>query len=685
MRQSSDLVATKHARSAKNTTQNTPKTTTNTGGDVHKPKRRRVQSKPAAERSSLPGANTQDQGQDLAERFCSGCCKIDFESFYTAWDPSRDFGLGFVVQYLTHLDPESSCKLCKFLFRMANRPNVNPRHMRLRWHSARKLLKYGARLLKDTIIVTIVTRELDENGNKLPYPRDTTKYPVHYFSLSDPAVDKDDTHIKFRDTSGPVNWDVVKSWLEYCERKHTGACSSAITSAIDGLTVVDCDTGQLTSLPHPQTPYVTLSYVWGRGEAVDTTASAEDPSHELPGISMVPRMLRPLNVGRFVLTPARGDFYITTDLTTWNKRGWTYQEGLFARRRLIFSQAGLYLQCKEGRYMESITIPPHMSHNYRFSQETALYPRVGFFPDLEKEHRDFVRGCVTNYSCREFTYDSDILIAFGGVLEMFKSSPEKVENLCGMPFFGPTQLLPPSTRTDCIADGLVWQSTRRSPKHSWSNLIKSRSDYEMLRRYDFPSWTWAGWRFRRQEGLCYTDLVTKHEELLSSDIAISVEFKDGTIYRFEEDYHELLAYQKAGNQPRLLYLEAWTINIAEGEIALDYQYGEKRSRPDDWARVFTKSNTFEFILSASLDVPAQVLVSTVCKVVLVTNGINYKAPFLLLRKAPTGEHYERVGIGKWLWEVVQGKEKRIKAPISGQVKQDIISQAGAKREMLILG
>lgn len=150
--------------------------------------------------------------------------------------------------------------------------------------------------------------------------------------------------------------------------------------------------------------------------------------------------------------------------SVWERRGWTFQEDLFSRRRLIFNGDLIRWECASAvmyEHIESWSIParrqPAVFH-YQSMFERSL-------PDLRR-----LKRIVGNYNKREFTYPEDALKAFAGLA--FSLSPA----------FG-----------GCFVSGLpmalfdialLWQ-----PEAGISRRIAKNQAKE----HCLPSWSWAGW------------------------------------------------------------------------------------------------------------------------------------------------------------------------------------------------
>lgn len=126
--------------------------------------------------------------------------------------------------------------------------------------------------------------------------------------------------------------------------------------------------------------------------------------------------------------------------SAWSKRGWTYQEALLSRRRLIFIDGCAILQYRE---------------NDRASSSSGIFFHIN------------------EYSKRSLTYPSDLLNAFLGVLRAYERLRPPAMHVWGVPF-----LLDSDGKIGQPGYGLLWRGDL---------------GYSLSRIHGLPSWTWAGW------------------------------------------------------------------------------------------------------------------------------------------------------------------------------------------------
>jgi hypothetical protein len=152
--------------------------------------------------------------------------------------------------------------------------------------------------------------------------------------------------------------------------------------------------------------------------------------------------------------------------STWGTRGWTYQEGLFSRRKIIFVNDSVRWECCHSTWHEESDLPSlSTSNNNKLSALQRL--SLATIPDL----RDFF-VLVEGYNSRDLTYPSDALSAFSGISSAV-SSIFTDGFIYGMPVI-------------FFHISLMWQPYRSLTRRSWDDGT-GRLQY-------FPSWSWIGWQ-----------------------------------------------------------------------------------------------------------------------------------------------------------------------------------------------
>ncbi|KAK1756303.1 heterokaryon incompatibility protein-domain-containing protein [Echria macrotheca] len=241
-------------------------------------------------------------------------------------------------------------------------------------------------------------------------------------------------------------------------------------------------------------------------------AAGNDPEFGLPGVSVTPKTLRVVPTGRdgeniLILPRIAPDEFHESTLST---RGWTYQEGLLARRRLVFLPSQVYFQCLGGFGREACPNlrttegPEPRSH-------LLVFPRDG--RDLQAPAAE-IWTRINEYSTRNLTFSSDMLNAFLGVLRAYERRGDvpsslrpptggsaagatravrlPVYHIFGLPLFGQNEKALLQSFTQSLLWGL---SSAHIREHKLSPFYRHHYAPKngMSRVAGLPSWSWVGW------------------------------------------------------------------------------------------------------------------------------------------------------------------------------------------------
>lgn len=175
--------------------------------------------------------------------------------------------------------------------------------------------------------------------------------------------------------------------------------------------------------------------------------SGDDTYAGLPGVSDTLR-ISPLSsavMGRCKIIPVVNPI---NDFKTskWARRGWTLQEGLLARRRLIFTDTRVYFQCTQSHCIEKVFgefRPYEWERNkiLSFMTQGALsdMPQVATkaFPSSVIGSRSSsysIERICNDFTGRDLKTDTDALNACLGIFSRFWKSEKPVYQYCGLPF-----------------------------------------------------------------------------------------------------------------------------------------------------------------------------------------------------------------------------------------------------------
>jgi hypothetical protein len=196
-----------------------------------------------------------------------------------------------------------------------------------------------------------------------------------------------------------------------------------------------------------------MDRIYSEAEVTIIAVAGADPTYGLPGVST--RFRKPQRSTKLPGIALVQMFYHTPhELTqsTWNSRAWTYQEGILAKRKLVFTDRQISFLCETTFYAESI----------------CTRPQPGKQPGLWRDHFRQVwntktpKQIVEQYSKRMLSYDSDALNACLGVL----NSLDTWNHIWGVAF-------------------KINHSTSEIRHLAWCCKKPTRQ------REDFPSWSWV--------------------------------------------------------------------------------------------------------------------------------------------------------------------------------------------------
>lgn len=540
---------------------------------------------------------------DQSENLCANCKKIDFDSIFDLRIyPMRQLK----CCSLSHIDLNHSCPLCHIFrqLRLLELQGGNKAEECKNLMINRAAVIFGTKQLPYTPCLTVSAK---------PHRRSvilSASYPGDISRLSGRRISRD-----------RIDYGLLKGWLLYCETNHHNAlCEKAEVTSTPKITVIDCDTGELVPFSNDFTAYVTLSYVWGSsaqnsqparftllnkvpkviadamvvvknlgfrylwvdrycipqdnerekhiqlqnmgriyGESALTiiAAAGVGPEYGLPGVSSTPRGDQlAIRIGRHLLVVAISAKDEIRE-SKWNTRGWTYQEGLLARRRLVFTPNQVYFQCNAMHCVESLSSPLTPLHTSHGAFSTSVNFGVAFPPSSDQKRPSKFIDRVNAFMARDLSFDSDAIDAIRGILALFENIEHPVYNLCGLPIFSNPPFKSDHTlrNVDDLAVALSWTS-----------------ETPLVRRNDFPSWTWVGWKhksrtdsdvfsFRYLLGQSLDRERKSYERNLTFPILARVEFEKHIAYEWESNRSQILEKYNTGYYPSSLHIWGWVGNI----------------------------------------------------------------------------------------------------------------------------
>lgn len=341
-----------------------------------------------------------------------------------------------------------------------------------------------------------------------------------------------------------MDWELVNGWIRHCRANHSTSCGRRLPLSLPGFQVIDCSSRKIVQLPE-NLQFVALSYCWGHSkeapkftlrlpartssvveDAIVVTrkiglqylwvdrhcidqsdpetkhtliqrmdqiyhnaavtiidAAGADPRYGLPGVTKTGR--RPQDTvydkrHKLVSIPNMKEVIASS---RWGRRGWTYQEGLLSRRRLVFTETQIYFQCLEQHFCESHFVPVgDIGRTYQHEIKGLMNHTQAFPPQGAGTLHDHIYKRIREYLSRQLSHDSDILYAFTGILQHFVRRDKPVYHIWGVPFTSTISVSSKDSVQDQFLKSLLWL-----PSDDWKGA-------KLSRRVDFPSWSWTGWR-----------------------------------------------------------------------------------------------------------------------------------------------------------------------------------------------
>lgn len=211
-----------------------------------------------------------------------------------------------------------------------------------------------------------------------------------------------------------------------------------------------------------------MDQVYAKASLTIIDASGSDTKSGLPGVSSFTR--RPQKFVHLrnttILELPCGEHEL--DSSKWATRGWTYQEGYFSARRLIFTPSQVLFLCNES-YREEFVGRLLQEDNPEYTYDMERFSHL--IPGLSSNE---LMAQLQEYSKRELTHHRDSLNAFLGVLNFHTYESRR--------------------RTSPIlhiSHGLVaqkkWMTGDLRVYLDWYHEAPAE------RRPEFPSWSWTGW------------------------------------------------------------------------------------------------------------------------------------------------------------------------------------------------
>lgn len=161
--------------------------------------------------------------------------------------------------------------------------------------------------------------------------------------------------------------------------------------------------------------------------------------------------------------------------TKWAERAWTFQEGFFSNRVLIFN--GTMSWMCNGCYAEEGDSYHSDDSQYFISLKSHAMKYICQIRQINMGWTHYI-STVPVFNMRSLTYDSDVMKAFAGVTDYY-SSGMFVVNQKGFLYGHPLEFFEVSLLWQTESDAITRKRSPRGPSENMDRI---------------PSWSWFGWQ-----------------------------------------------------------------------------------------------------------------------------------------------------------------------------------------------
>jgi hypothetical protein len=211
------------------------------------------------------------------------------------------------------------------------------------------------------------------------------------------------------------------------------------------------------------------SWLGGKGSESRNISVSFLPTGNIPPLDSKKRKdLQLFSSERIIQDIATDSRWEDSDPQKYYKRGWTFQENLFSKRRLIFEHKIVRWECQQRSWHEHLRPSHYGKLDSRWHDQTEQWLHSTIPPINE------LSSIARTYSQMDLTYPGDAFRAFAGV-QSFLNRRFPYGLIFGLPelFFDIT---------------LTWHPRGPIKRRITSTSLVSPSHIDML-----PSWSWIAW------------------------------------------------------------------------------------------------------------------------------------------------------------------------------------------------
>ena len=293
-----------------------------------------------------------------------------------------------------------------------------------------------------------------------------------------------------------------------------------------------------------------MDLIYSNARLTIIAAAGDNPEYGLPGVNGTVRRVQPrLEVGEHSLVSTLPHPEWLIKHSTWASRGWTYQEGLLSKRRLVFTDYQVFYECNGMHCAESLVLPRDQLH-VKSKKEFKVDVASGAFRNKDPGKKPWqIMFYVSEFNKRDLTFPSDAVNAMEGIFNSFSNGRRPLYHLVGVPIPPPEStynyhtIYKATHRTleECFLVGLSWYHTKA-----------------VGRREEFPSWSWAGWL----GDLEVEFMVRSDSSSRFNNVKVWIEDDQGTLSDLPTSAPSQPFSSHTYSHVRFIHMEAFTIPLS---------------------------------------------------------------------------------------------------------------------------
>ena len=230
-----------------------------------------------------------------------------------------------------------------------------------------------------------------------------------------------------------------------------------------------------------------MADIYGASTITIVAMTGENCDSPLPGVSQ-PRSRHIEIANGMPFTSSLSSLTYNSVGQIYQERGWTLQEYLVSRRRIVFTQEQVFFECGHGGSSDHEELFPSNDRGRHASPPNPMGKvmdgtNLSEANTISLSELEIFCDVVSQYSARKLTYQSDIENAFVGIQDVFTQKLDWMF-IAGLP-------------ADVFDWSLLWFPHGQLERRRWT------TEEDGVNHFMPPSWSWYGWQGQVSHA-CYT-------------------------------------------------------------------------------------------------------------------------------------------------------------------------------------